>query len=96
LARIAEVIGLLDQGIFVGIPINGASNFAQGVTALNSVAGHGRGGMAVSCQQLLDGPLKALAFPLGTSQSSLINRIVEISRNVLLSHNLPPAKRVVR
>jgi hypothetical protein len=92
LARIAEVIGLLDQGIFVGVPVNGASNFAQGVATLNRVAGHCRDGMAVSCQQFLDGPLKALAFPLGASQSSLINRIFEINRNVLLSHNLPPKK----
>jgi hypothetical protein len=40
LARIAEIVGLLDERVLIGISVNGAGNAAQGVAALNGVSGY--------------------------------------------------------
>jgi hypothetical protein len=42
MSRIGQVIGLLDKRIFVGVSINGAGNLAQGIAALDGVAGNCR------------------------------------------------------
>jgi hypothetical protein len=87
---IAQVVGLLDEGILVGIPIKGAGNFAQSVAALNRITGHCRAVFAIVCQQFLQRLLQIFTLSLGASQGRLINGLIQIDSKVLLDHNPPP------
>jgi hypothetical protein len=89
-SRIAKVVSLLDEGIFVRISISGTGNLAQGIATLNGIAGDRWRIFSISPQQFHHDLLKALALTLSSPHGSLVDRVIKISGKILLDHDPPP------